>query len=856
MKAMKFFRYILIAAFSLTLAACQEEEFSPGDKDRLDCQGLFFPQEQAQDYVVSPDDKNYLTFKVERKQTKFEAEVPYEITMSDADFFEMEDETIYFDEDQDEAEFKVYFSEDFEIGKKYECTIKVTDPKYVSNYSLSSNELSFTLTIVEWRLITGKNGEQTGKWRDDVFSCYTQLGAQLVEPHREKDVKVYERSDMPGYYRIDDVYSPEYVTYMAEGDLALIDAYAEYCPNKSIYIDATNPNKVLVNWQYVFDDVSPYGLGEAYLCSDCEECFDGGYSNLYGQLRDGCITFPKNSLVVYFPHGGIGLLANASGKFRLVLPGERGYDYSIDLSYTPSKDGVMPFKFTLGPDVAEVRYQVFSGHLSDVEMVSCLEEVKTGDDVKVITASGVYDFTSEESDFYTMIACTFDAEGEFKEYTSVKFGYDTVDDPKEVDIHLGLIVSDKYGGTGNTKENSMEFYIYGKDIVDAKVAIYKDVNYEDFKTSIDSLVQYYMPSLEVAQLKSLNNEGYTGVVGNLAAGVGYTMIAYVDNGYHSGIYTASASTEGTYNPKDETFQFYDLPKDIQPAAQEEYFRDWQLWSVDPYEPDDFKRKNRGTVTFAEGQDLYFNYEGESVESINKADPSKTMEVISLSGMFPAIKEKYGMETDAIDFHYYEGYIYTLMTQFEKITVDGEDAYPTNAYLLYYNGGLTPSMENFAMLGGFARNPVDKDSKDVIAFVSNPTATYEYIAMCLAWFEGPNYAQDSNGYLFEEEGHLYPILLSPDSQYADAGDVSLPASCGMISKELMKGRTNYVETADGYVKSTIDRFRNLPYNYMENILDIKTEGVVRKAEFSMTKSEGKVSAAAPASETGFIRRLCR
>lgn len=850
---MKLFRYILIAAFAMTFAACQEDLYSPGEKDRLDCQGLFFPQEQAQDYTIAPDDKNYLTFKVERKQAKFEAEVPYQITMSEEGFFELEDDIIYFDEDQTKAEFKVYFSEDFEIGKKYSCSIKVTDPKYVSNYSLSSNELSFSLTIVKWDLVTGKNGEQTGLWRDDVFSSYSQLGAQLAEPNREKEVKVYQRSDMPGYYRVDDVYTPEYVTYIAEGDLTMLDAYKEYCPNKSIYINATNPDKVIIEWQYAFEDVSPYGLGSAYICSDCEECFDAGYSNLYGKYKDGSITFPKNALVLYFPSAGTGFLANTSGKHRLVMPGERGYDYSIEVAYSPAVNGVMPFEFTLGPDVAEVRYQVFKGHLSDVEMVSKLEEVKSGKNVEVVTESGVYDFTSEESDLYTMIACTYDAEDSYKEYTYVKFGYDTVEDPKEVDIHMGLIVSDKYGGTGNTKENSMEFYIYGNDILDAKVAIYKDVNYEDFKSSIDSLVQYYMPSLDYAQMKSLNNEGYTGVVGNLAAGVGYTMIAFVDNGYHSGIFTARASTEGTYNPLDEQFQFYDLPKDLQPAAQEDYFKDWQLWSVDPFEPDDWERKNRGTVRFAEGEDLYFNYEGEPVESINKADPSKTMEVISLSGMFPAIREKYDMDTDAVDFHYYEGYIYTLMTQFSRTSVDGDDAYPTNAYLYYKNGGLSPNMENFAMLGGFVRNPVDKDSKDVIAFVSNPTASMEYIAMCLAWFESSNYV-DSNGYLFEEEGHIYPILISPDSQYNVTGDVALPASYGMVSKELRKGRTNYVETADGYVMSTIDRFRNLPHNYMENILDIKTEGVARKAEFSMTKSDAVFQV--PAAESGFIQRVCR
>lgn len=834
MKTMKLFRYILMAAATvIAVAACQEEPYSPGELDRLDCQGVFFPQEQATDYIVAPDDDNYLTFSIERAQIKYEAEVPYEISMSEEGFFELEDEIIYFDEDQEEAEFKVFFSEDFEVGKKYTCTIKVTDPRYVSNYSLSSNELTFTLTVVEWTLL----GE--GQWRDDLFSSYGAIvGAVLKNPYAEKAVKVYERSDLPGYYRVDEVYTPEYVATIANGDAEAAEEFEEFCPGETIYINASNPDKVIVDWQYLFDEMT-VGYGPIYACSDCEECFEAGYSNIYGTLKDGCITFPKNSLILYMPTITGAFPANTSGKQRLVLPGYVGFDYSIELKYEPAENGVLPVEFVFGADVKKVNYKVFDGHLSDVDMVAKLDEVKSGKNVKTVTAAGVYDFTAEKSGFYTLIACTYDKAGEFKEHAYIKFGYDTVDDPKEVDIHMGLIVSDKYGGAGNTKENSMEFYLYGKDIVDAKVAIYKQANYDDFKSSMDSLVQYYMPSLEPAQLKALNGEGYNGVVGGLAAGVEYTMIAYLDNGYHSGIFTTSASTEGTYNPLDEQFQFYDLPKELQAVEQEDYFKEWQVWSVDPFEPGDWNRKNRGTVSFAEGEDLYFNIDGKPVAGPNNADPSKTMEVISLSGMFPEIKEKYDLESDAIDFHYYEGYIYTLMTEFGKVKVDGDDAYPTTAYMYYYGGEFRPFLENFAMLGGFVRNPVDKESRDIIAFVGNPSASAEYLAMCLCWFEDSKY--ESSGYLFEEEGHLYPILINPESKYvqAEAGELTqtdLPASYSIISKELQKGQTNCVETAHGFVMSTIDRFKGMPYDYMQNILDVKVSASATEFNgFTMTKS---------------------
>ena len=92
-----------------------------------------------------------------------------------------------------------------------------------------------------------------------------------------------------------------------------------------------------------------------------------------------------------------------------------------------ASEGVMPVKFTLGEDVAQVKYKVFDGHVSDVEMASKLEEVKAGKNVVTVTESGDYEFTADKSGLYTLIACSFDQSGNFKEYTYAKFGYDTVD---------------------------------------------------------------------------------------------------------------------------------------------------------------------------------------------------------------------------------------------------------------------------------------------------------------------------------------------------------------------------------------------------------------------------------------------
>lgn len=848
MKTMKYLKYILMAAVSLTFAACQEEPYSQGEPDSLFCQGLFFPQEQAEDFVLDPEDANVLTFTVEREVEDGEAEVPYELISSEEGFFELEEDFLFFDDGQKKTKFKVYFSEDYELGEKYECTIKVTDPEYVSKYALSSSELSFSVTVVKWERVT-KGGVDVGLWRDDFFTSFAnQLGAPLAQPYLEKEVAVYERADLPGFYKVDEIYTSEYLSQMYAGDDSYTDELEEYCPAASILINATNPSKVYIDAQFAFYD--PFmNYGAAYICSDVQEVFTSGYSNQYGTLKNGVIEFKhKNSLVIYLPSAGTAY-ANNAGKTRLVLPGYRGYDYSVAVTNSPSENGVMPLHFVLGDDVAEVRYQVFDGHLSDVEMVSKLENLQGATvGVKKVTESGTYDFSTSKTGFYTLIACSYDAAGNYQEYDFVKFGYDTAKDPKDVDINLGLIVSDKHGATGRTAENSMEFYVYGNDIKEAKVALYKKIHYEDFREAIDAEFKYYISALDRYQLDSLNKVGYTGVVDGLTPGTEYILVAYADNGYHSGFFTATATTEGVFDLMDAEFTFYDLPARLQTDTHDDYFKTWDVWSLDPFTATKWGRTKRGTATFKDKKDVMYDSDGNVTTVPGNAD--YIMDYISLEGMHPNLAKK-GLK-DAIDFEYYEGFIYSMMTQVPEMTVEGQKVYPTNAYLYFTNTGLSPYLENGAMIGGFIT-----EEKDVIALVGNPQASAPYMAMLMCYFTDPSYS--GNGYLFEEDAHAYPLLVSPDSKYASYGkssaSLSVPAACKRVAFELEKGQGNCVETARGYIMSTIDKIRKTPYNYMENALETSVSFERAAVEFTAELSSEK-TAEGRLSELDLVERKLR
>ena len=845
---MKNLRYIFIAVISLAFSACVQENYAPGAPDLEDCMGFYFPQSGAGDYMLDPSDPTVMEFTAERKNTQYEAAI--EVKVSNDSIFRVSE--IFFPEGAKTAKFTVDFSA-AKTGVKYTCTISVDDPAYVSQYGLESNELTFSVLRASWKNL-GK-----GLWRDDFMSS----GFSCALPYHETQCDVFEREDLPGYYRIDNVYTAEYLAEMIDGDPAAAPVWAEYLTESSIMINATNPSKAYI-------EMSPIGvnMGERYgdvvIYSYVPEFYGPTLVGSYGSVKDGIITMPKTGVVFELTLYGA-LLANQSGKFRLVLPGYVPYDYSIELSSEETTDGVVPVTFEFGSDVKSVKYAVFEGKINEVEMVSKVEQIKTGTvAVKTLTQPSTLELSIADlkaTGLYTLVACSFDKTGAYQAYASTSFGFDA-DGSRKVDIKAGLIVSDKYAPEGLTSENSMEYYVYGSDITEAKLAIYKKSNYDDYKETIQNEVSVYMDALTEVQLDMINNSGYTGVVGGLSADTEYVLVVYAKNGYHSVFFDeVYASTTGTFDPLQEAYTFYDIPGRLQsPDAKELYVggedgKEWQLWSLDIFKQGAEGREFRNTVEVYDYFDKYVDKAGQQLtEKDGKyyyddgievpADVNiTTVDCVRIRGMFPETVSEYGI-VNYVDFEFYEGYLFSLVSYMPGVKYNGQNLYPVNMYY-YYSMGWGIAIETWAMFGGFTED-------GVIAFVANPyDASANYIAMGLGYFTNDNYS--GNGSPFQE-AHGYPILVSPDSPYlkGDAAPSALkaPKSCEMLSTALEMGRSNYVETERGYIKSTIDQFKSTPYNYLEN-----TENVTVKAENAPVDFTVK-AVARPASkvETGALKNV--
>lgn len=694
MKAINF-RYFLAAAAVLSFTSCVKE-MDQAATDPADCMGVYFLEEQenAKTHTLEKGiDKTSLEIIVRRSNADKEEDVNYKFetyylereSVSDTSYKEVptpaddvfEFGELYFEEGQFETTIEVNFP-NIQTGVKYFCTLYIDNPKYVSSVADNASSISFAVQIFEWKSI-GK-----GVWRDAIFSDMFAWDGRYLE----SEVDVYERKDKKGFYRLNNVYTAEYFTRLVEGDEAgkdpeLVRSYTSYIDAKAyIYLDATDPGKVYFPAQKTgFSDPS---LGEIMVASDVTEVFGSASNLLYGTLKDGIVTFPKNGLLLGM--GGYYYFTNSSGKFRFVLPGYEAHDYGISLqSAETDAEGNVPVTFDLAKDIAKVKYAIFEGSISEIEMENKVKEVQTSDSALEFTKTTgkasveVYNIRPEvdkaKTSIYTLVACAYDKAGNYKEYSSVEFGYVKPGDNKEIDIDFGVIVSDRYASENPLEnysaENSFQYWIKGKDITHAMINYYPTSYFKTYEEQIKNELKMY-GSIDNATLKRLNTSEISGVVGNkLLAGTSYTFVIYAGNGYRSGFITYEFSTEGTPDMMKRAYYWEDL-LDQQPSADDITSSEWIPVSVDIFD------------TMATGRTIRGNDRASSVKFTFEDGKMKA------SGLFPSLKEN-----PAITFDYKDGLMYTTENTLDKVTIkDSTNIIPTMRFEYTY----TPKVASLSQNG--------------------------------------------------------------------------------------------------------------------------------------------------------------
>lgn len=693
---MKNLKYLFLSLLAtVAFAACSDDETSPAEPDVENCYDVYFPeQDNADDLTLDPSAPTSLEFTVMRNNDKDAITVPVEILASEEGIFTASE--VVFAEGQTETTFTVDFPQ-AALGTTYDCTVRVTDPQYVSLYSDKPAFVSFSVLRAKWIQV---DADKTIHFDEDGqdYKGYEWYTEDLIHPlfglpTLSYPVKVFVREDtidedypngangLAGLYRIDKCY----------GETWPVNADGEA---KDIYIDARDPKKVFIETQSTgirLNSGDDYYLisSIAYLYMNDPEKDPDQY---YGKIENGAIVFPKDALIIAIPAGpnkGTFQL-NPDGKFRLEICQDQAVDYSLILEAGESENGKLDIAAELGADVAKVKYAFFEGTLSPAQANEKSSDIDAGkiESAKELTETGVLTAEFAETGVYTIIANIYDKNNALQGYEMISFGYVAAGDEQPVVISCGINITDKYAPQGFTSEDSAEIYVYGKEIVSGSYALIE----AEKLAAIEDMDTYLSKSGKAftgAQIEAINGKGFSGVIGNLIGGTEYALVVKAFNGYVSDYTTAFATTNGTPHPLKRVYTADDLTSAIEKA---DLFKSWNLWAVDNFDENgNTRRQQFGQITFSENTE----FDTEEVDAI-------TVKGISFGQS----------ETDdTVVWEYYNGVVYTLGGQLTgTITYQG-----TPLYLLpvYIDANGTGTKGNYAMCAAYVAD-------GYMALVSNNT----------------------------------------------------------------------------------------------------------------------------------------
>lgn len=832
-------RYYMATAAVLLLCSCVKEQLEKGTPDREDCMGVYFLEEQENIKTHTLEkgvDKTSLSFIVRRTDTESEATVPFttevfyiqEEELTDTSTIEkvhpVEDlfvfSTIKFAKGESETTVNVRFDR-ITTGLTYTCNLSITDPEYASMYAYNPTSISFSVQMYEWTRLP-----QKATYRDGFFSDMFDWDGKYLET----EVDIYQRRDMPGYYRLHNVYDAEYFARLVEGDEAYNEdpegkekEYSSYvAKDHYLYLDATDPERVWFPAQKTgFTDPS---LGDIIIASDVSEVFGATSNLLYGKLVDNVITFPKNGL--NFGMGEYYYFSNTAGKFRIVLPGGEADDYSIDIEakeVTP--EGAIPVTFDLAKDVKKVKYSLFEGRLAGLALTEAIADVESSG-TELVPGEGKTELevkplkADAATGIYTLVACTYGSgDTAYREYSTVEVGYVRPGEDRKVQIFFGVHTDDRFASDKESEnyssKNSFQYWVRGKDITHAQISYYPTAYYNAYEDMIkEDMISY--GTLSSAYIKMINSGELSGIIGNqLKEGTSYTMVIYAGNGYHSEFFTKSVTTSGNADPMQKAYYYPELRTE---SAVGQYTSDkWIPVSVDIFDPEAKGRTIRGRKNGKgefEADTVVFRAEGEKMIA---------------SGLFPSLASNPDITFDMKD-----NRLVTTENKLNQVYVkDTTHFIPTLQFEYLYR----PKIGSLDRNGYFYDSYEDDDKEtrydwmtagfvddDIIAFTDNHT-DYVFWSFTLGGYR--NIMGEDTYYQIIGDGHGDLILVKAGSPLLDG--LMKKESAPMKENQVLNSITeqNRIEMPELGTLITDQKKFDVSHDMMELNADVKINNNIKK-----------------------------
>ncbi len=662
---------IVLAAVSAAAVSCKEtNEYEWGEGDIAGCYGVYFPvQEASGSHTLDPTQEPSATITVKRVNTDGAITVPVVTTFSENGVFEIS--PISFENGQSETTFTLSFPNAKE-GTNYSASIEIQDPQYASKYNSNPVAIDYSVMRVSWNDFAGTDGKS---------SVVTFTEGWWGEEH-DVHIKYYEVNGLR-YCKIDGSEICDYVydDGKCEGGIWGNGFDFEFTWNPKT-------NKINVPKQVMYSHSS---YGYVYVYGWYEFIIsDGGYSASQWNGADDFYAkngsaYPQSyyddnggfyfNLRYYVP--GVGGWTPATFDVVGIATGYTRVDYSIELTSDETSDGVLPVELELGADVAKVKYVVYDGSLSATQISNKVAGITDGSETNVseyvpVEGDNVIGVTLEKTGVYTLVAVTFDASGEAHKSASVEFDYVAKGDEVPVSVSCGLAATDKYTPIGYTSENSLEYYIYGKDLKAVKVGLFSQADMSDVQACVESLKD--SKSVSDSVLTVINGNGAIDIAAGLSPGTTYYLLVWASNGYQSEVISASATTNGDPLPVYMKYTYASYADEFEPKSESVLYGTYNLYAID-----------------ASGKLGMREYLGKAVIA-DSATPNEgpdeygyNDEYITIKGLGGPACAKAKVD-DTMEFDLYGGCFYNV----GNTTVDGKTE--TYVYALgdggFYNGSVT------------------------------------------------------------------------------------------------------------------------------------------------------------------------
>lgn len=527
--------YRLFAAFSalaLFAAACSPvEEYKPGVEDNTDCYGVYFPAQETE-FVRSPEEATVITFTVAREKTDGDLIVPINVKDTSS-IFNIKPVNAVFEDGQSETTISFDYAR-IAVGQEYLVSLSIEGDEFVSKYSTLPSNLDFTVLVEKWNdLGVGTFTMNVDLW--DPFTCAVRFFQSDLNPaiYRIKMHEVLEDGTT------DLIFSEEQNTYLYFKVLKKGDKVFDNVADKDdlVFFDVFHTGIINSTYNAELLFVHPGSLS-SFTVSDWY------YNKVIQVKEDGSPAVIQ--LAPYIFMNGIGgwSFIDQDEAIILVLPGCELVNYSMEIKAGYSENGVLPVKFELGADVAKVKYAIYPGTLNSAQVTRYAGQIADGsaEGIATLPADGIAKLTLPETGVYTVVAVSFDATGEAQETATATINYVAEGDNKDVELYSGLVATGKYGKE-YTSDNTLEYYIFGQDLVDIKIGLFeKGVLENNYEACVEEVLA--SESLAEEDIEAANTSSYVAVFKDCVPGTEYSVLAWASNGYAYAFDVASAKTTG------------------------------------------------------------------------------------------------------------------------------------------------------------------------------------------------------------------------------------------------------------------------------------------------------------------------